>query len=194
MFADRPLQWFPAGLLMGMDTGSSQDVTVDHNTAFAPAGPVQANSTQNGFAFTNNIAVGNVINQGNFPGLVFARNVLLDGTASAYPPGNWFPPGTTPVVNAFSGGDYHLVPGSPYKGAGTDGLDVGANIDALNAATAGAISGGPPVSPPPPSPPPPSPPGPPPPSVSPVWTVDIAATGATVKVLKDGVVVFTGTT
>src|SRR6266550_1700009 len=157
-FSDRPLQWFPPGLLIGMDTGSSQGVALDHNTAFVTASPAQANSTQNGFEFTNNLSDGNAINLGNFPGLVFTHNVLLGGTLSLYPLGNWFPPGTTPVVNAFYGGaDYHLVPGSPYKNAGTDSKDVGADVDAVNAATANATSGtssGTPAPPPPPPPPP----------------------------------------
>src|SRR5207237_1067392 len=40
-----------------------------------------------------------------------------------------------------AGGDYHLAAGSPYKHAGTDGKDIGANIDALGTATAFAVSG-----------------------------------------------------
>ena len=39
-----------------------------------------------------------------------------------------------------SGGDYHLAPWSPYKNMGTDGTDIGADIDAVNAATACAMS------------------------------------------------------
>jgi len=132
------------------------DATIDHNTAFQSGDPLHAqvvNGTPNtGLVFTNNIGDGNVTSDGapdpasalsrSFPGAVFTANVLLDGTASAYPPGNFFPPGSTPVVNAFHGGDdYHLVPGSPYKSAGTDGRDIGADIDAINAATAGALPG-----------------------------------------------------
>ncbi len=36
-----------------------------------------------------------------------------------------------------AGGDYHLSGSSPYKGTGDDGLDPGADIDAVAAATAG---------------------------------------------------------
>ena len=39
--------------------------------------------------------------------------------------------------NGGSGGDYHLLPSSPYKSAGSDGMDLGANIDAINQAIAG---------------------------------------------------------
>jgi hypothetical protein len=36
------------------------------------------------------------------------------------------------------GGDYHLRNTSPYKNAATDGKDLGADIDAINAAISGA--------------------------------------------------------
>ena len=197
------------GVLVAVRDGA-MNVTIDHNTAFQTGDVLHAsvvNGAKNtGWVFTNNVSDGNVSSEAaagpaaalatSFPGVVWTKNVLLDGTASAYPVGNWFPPGTTPVVNAAAGGDdYHLVAGSPYKGAGTDGLDVGANIDAVMAATANVISGAPgPVSPPPPPPPPPSPPPPPPPpgTVTPTWTVDFTATGGTITVLKNGVVVFSG--
>ena len=63
-----------------------------------------------------------------------------------------FPPNTWPAKNDFpadpaavefadyndgNGGDYHLLPSSPYKNAGSDGKDLGADIDALLNATAG---------------------------------------------------------
>jgi hypothetical protein len=35
------------------------------------------------------------------------------------------------------GGDYHLLSGSPYKNAGTDGKDLGADIDAIDTEIAG---------------------------------------------------------
>jgi hypothetical protein len=40
-----------------------------------------------------------------------------------------------------SRGNYRLGPDSPYKNAATDGTDPGAAIDALEAATLGAVSG-----------------------------------------------------
>jgi hypothetical protein len=39
--------------------------------------------------------------------------------------------------NDGNGGDYHLLPSSPYKNAGLDGKDPGADIDSMLAATAG---------------------------------------------------------
>src|SRR5207247_9495894 len=40
-----------------------------------------------------------------------------------------------------AGGDYHLAPSSPFKNAGTAARDLGADIDALLAATASAVTG-----------------------------------------------------
>jgi hypothetical protein len=65
-------------------------------------------------------------------------------TPSAFPPSRW-PGGNifygTPAIQFVSfgngiAGDYHLLPGSPAKGAGSDGQDLGANVDAV----LGAIS------------------------------------------------------
>ena len=71
----------------------------------------------------------------------FANNALI-----APPP--QFPPSTWPTDNMFpktmddvgftnynngDGGNYELLPGSPYKNAGTDGKDLGADIVGLNA-------------------------------------------------------------
>src|SRR5207302_1280666 len=162
--------WF--GALLIMRDGVTA-VTFDHNTAFQSGDVLHAsavNHTPNtGLVFTNNVGDGNVSSEAaagpaaalatSFPGAVFTRNVLLNGNTSAYPAGNWFPPGMTPIVNAFYGGDdYHLVPGSPYHNAAIDGRDVGADIDAILAATANVISGT--SSPTPPAPPPPPPPAP----------------------------------
>ncbi len=98
-----------------------------------------------GFSYTNNLAKhnaygifgsGKTIGLGSLgfytPGSVVVRNVFATDTsqASRYPPGNYFP-----TVAAFYGGfvnaaqrDYHLVPSSPYIGAGTDGADIGAAL------------------------------------------------------------------
>src|SRR5207302_5612109 len=156
--------WF--GALVSMRDGVTGAI-FDHNTAFQSGDVLHAavvNHTPNtGLVFTNNIGDGNVSSEAasgvgavaadpatdpaaalatSFPGVVFTRNILLNGNTSAYPPDNWFPPGVTPIVNAYYGGeDYHLVPGSPYHNAATDGRDVGADIDAIDAATANVISG-----------------------------------------------------
>jgi hypothetical protein len=74
-------------------------------------------------------------------------NNAIIATAAAYPPSAWPPNNFFPAdaasvqltnYNRGNLGDYHLLPSSPYKNAGTDGKDLGADIDAINAAIAGA--------------------------------------------------------
>jgi trehalose-6-phosphatase len=143
------------------------DVTVDHNTAF----PTNADLIGSGtatlrFTYRNNLeasgkwgGVAGDYHYGDpagaistyFPGAVFTKNALQGADCTQYPPNNYCPATMTNVgfVN-YSGGDYHLSATSPYKNAGTDGKDIGADIDAVNSATAGAINGS--SSPPPPPP------------------------------------------
>lgn len=87
------------------------------------------------------------------PGHTSAGNALIGATGKlAAIPGNYFPADGSAVgfVNYQSGkgGDYRLCRGfgdpapscteaSPYLGKGSDGRDIGADIDAVNAATAG---------------------------------------------------------
>lgn len=83
-----------------------------------------------------------------FPGSTFSYNVLIgaqggpNGNPSQYPPNHWFPAGTGPVgfVDA-ANDDYALLPTSPYYGAASDGTNIGADIDSLNAYTANVLSG-----------------------------------------------------
>ena len=76
----------------------------------------------------------------------FNHNVLI-GVPSRWPASTW-PSGNTLMPNGNSvgfvnfnngnGGDYHLANGSSWKGAGSDGKDLGADMTALDAAIAGA--------------------------------------------------------
>jgi hypothetical protein len=62
--------------------------------------------------------------------------VLAGGVASKYPTDNFFPPAAEflkQFVNA-AGGDCHLGTWSPFRAAGTDGRNIGANVDAIAAA------------------------------------------------------------
>jgi hypothetical protein len=76
----------------------------------------------------------------------FLKNAII-GSPANYPPARWpalnFFPADPAVVqfvnyNGGVGGDYRLLPTSPYKNAGTDGKDLGADIEAIAAATAAA--------------------------------------------------------
>jgi putative Ig domain-containing protein len=79
----------------------------------------------NPYSFTNNAVIA----------------VPANSPSSSWPTGNFFPLNTAAVqfvnYNNGNGGDYHLQASSPYKNAGTDGKDLGADIDAILTATAG---------------------------------------------------------
>jgi hypothetical protein len=74
-----------------------------------------------------------------------ASNAII-GASTAFPPSKWpggnlFPASADVVqfvnYNGGNGGDYHLRPSSPYKGAATDGKDLGADVNAVLSAIAG---------------------------------------------------------
>jgi len=77
----------------------------------------------------------------------FSHNAIIATSTnfppSQYPTGNYFPSTASAVnfvnYNGGNGGDYHLQPGSPYKNAGTDGKDLGADIDTIQADIAGVF-------------------------------------------------------
>jgi hypothetical protein len=132
------------------------DYTIDHNTIIDTAAPpvsstsdlMMAESTPkaSNFTFTNNLATqtaygffGSGVGSGtaalnsNFTNWTFLKNVIVDAKAASYPTGNFFPAAVDAVHFAnYSGGDYTLAAGSPYKGAGTDGADIGANLSAVS--------------------------------------------------------------
>lgn len=81
-----------------------------------------------------------------FQNYAFSHNAMV-ATPSNYPPerypaGNFFPGSASPVdfVNFSSGngGDYRLQARSRFRNAAPDGRDIGADINAIEAATAGA--------------------------------------------------------
>jgi hypothetical protein len=127
---------------------------------------VTSNPTMWGFTFTNNIVnaamypvwngLGNPASCAYhdvpyttittcFSTYSFSRNAIAASPSkyppSAWPTGNYFPADDNSIqfvnFNNGNGGDYHLLPSSPYKNAGTDGKDLGADIDAIQAAIAG---------------------------------------------------------
>src|ERR1017187_8167288 len=71
----------------------------------------------------------------------FASNALIGNSpafpATQWPSRNFFPASASAVRFVGNCGDYHLRPSSPYKGKGTDGKDLGADVDAVISATAG---------------------------------------------------------
>jgi hypothetical protein len=146
------------GKLFQMLSGADA-VTIDHNTGFqsnqiiTPDGNPSTN-----FVFQNNIvphnmygikgsgySSGTAVLNHYFPGFVFQKNVIVSIAASGvpqsgYPVSTFFPPNWAAVQFVdFANGNYALAASSPYKNAGTDGKDIGADIAGLNAATASAI-------------------------------------------------------
>jgi len=80
-----------------------------------------------------------------FSRYTFSSNALI-GTTAAFPPskwpsGNYFTADANAVqfvnYNNANGGNYQLLPSSPFKNAASDGTDLGADIGALQAAIAG---------------------------------------------------------
>ena len=72
---------------------------------------------------------------------IIATPLTLFFTPSKYPSGNYFPTTTTAVqfvnYSGGNGGNYQLQSTSPYKNAGTDGKDLGADIATIQSTIAG---------------------------------------------------------
>ena len=130
-------------------------------------GNPKSNPKMPNFTFTNNITnagpaplivaqggstectyhVGNIdMLNACFSNYQFSHNVII-APPKASPPGQWpdgnFFPGSVAGVHfqsavASLSANYTLLPSSPYKNAGTDGKDLGADIAALQAAIASA--------------------------------------------------------
>ena len=144
------VKWGGHGLFLVTGDGAT-DVTVNHNTIIHDgAAVVNGNGIGNvRFTYTNNMSkhsVDGIYGSGYGAGYIslnkyfvdaeIRRNVLAGGVASKYPPENFFPP-TSEFLGNFvnaAAGDYRLGSWSPYRGAGTDGKDVGVDIAALTAA------------------------------------------------------------
>lgn len=148
LFLDVGGSWGHGRLFQLLDGAS--DVVIDHNTTFHTGGLLFGGdgAAHTGFVFENNIAVHhpqNISGSGEeaglpalnryFPAFVMRRNVIVGGDAAEYPPDNFFPHGLDDVgFVAHRVGRFQLSRQSRYAGAGTDGRDPGADIDAGAAA------------------------------------------------------------
>jgi len=77
-----------------------------------------------------------------FTGVVFDRNVLAGGPASAYPAGNYFP-GEADFLASFvnaAAGDFTLVAGTSFRTSATDGGALGADVGRVTAAINGTTA------------------------------------------------------
>jgi hypothetical protein len=145
LFEDISTNWGGAGQLLLTQGGSN--VVFDHNTVLTDGSSVVYAdvTTVDGFVFTNNIIPDNVwaIMGGNasegsgtlatyYPGAVFIGNVIIAASAAVYPSGNFFPATAADVgFQSLAGDNYRLAGSSDYKARGTDGADIGCNVDKL---------------------------------------------------------------
>jgi hypothetical protein len=123
------------------------NVTINHNTHFQNGNVLALyGETSIGFVYTNNITTrsgygffGDNVGEGTaalntyLPGWVFQRNLIAGALPSLYPTNNFYPLSITGVLDSV-----FQVVNSTYKAAGTDGKDLGCDINALNAAQSGS--------------------------------------------------------
>ena len=145
--------WF---VLFGVgQPGGASDITIDHNTVFNEGNTLDVDTRHGSLLMTNNILENSdygirgdglgtprdVFEKDFTPG-VFEGNVLVGGNGAVTPGKNYYPKDVEQVgfVN-LEGADFRLKASSKYHDAGTDGLDVGAIMELLHAATATAMSG-----------------------------------------------------
>jgi len=128
---------------------------IAHNTTFTNgnAALVMGDTTAvaTGFIFRDNVTsrgdygvFGSAAGEGTgaletfVPGYTFDSNVLIGFTEASYPAGNFFPASVDDVGFVdYPGGEYGLTQASDYAGAATDGGDIGADVAAVEALTAG---------------------------------------------------------
>jgi hypothetical protein len=132
-------RWGGGGTLFQVLRGPSE-LVIEHNTALHTGNIVMVEGEPvRPFVFQNNIVVHNdygVAGSGTapgrntldayFPGAVFRKNVIVGGAAGEHPRDNFFPRSLEAVgfVNR-ARRDYRLADRGPYKGAATDGTDIG---------------------------------------------------------------------
>ncbi|MEO8464695.1 MAG: hypothetical protein ABI640_05090 [Gammaproteobacteria bacterium] len=139
-----------SGRLFGIQQGPA-DVTINHNTGLILGGTdsvfasVDLLPKTDGFAFTNNIVdhgqygfKGSGVAEGLptlnvfFVDFVFSRNAIIGAAAGAYPPDNFLPESAAAAhFTDYKGRDFRLAPSSPYRNAGLDGKDLGADMDLI---------------------------------------------------------------
>ncbi len=160
LFEDINTSWTPGGMTaVFAQVASVRNLTIDSNTVIGDATPVYVVPSQSpGFVFTNNIVKhqnGGIISEGIGPPDSYTKllspftiqgNALIGAleqywdAATKYPRGNFFPRGYEAVGFVdYDGANYRLAPNSPLRGKGLGGRDVGADMAAIEAATAGVV-------------------------------------------------------
>ncbi len=140
--------WGGFGRWIQLLAGTS-DVAVVHNTVFQSNEVVVASgAATTNFEFRDNLVNGragfggdgtygntNMTLSTYFRNHTVTRNCFVSGNSGNTPSGNYFPASFDQVgFVSMSGGDYRLAAGSEYKNAGSDGKDIGADINAISGA------------------------------------------------------------
>jgi hypothetical protein len=127
------------------------DLVIDHNTALGVG-------TQDAFVYTESpgrvsrfMFTNNLVSRGSYgfagtgsgegistlnahyePNYVFLNNAVISANSAVYPAANFFPLniGAVRFID-YANRNYRLSADSPYKGAGTDGKDLGADYDVI---------------------------------------------------------------
>jgi hypothetical protein len=158
-----PVHWGGAGRLFQIRDGA-EDVIIEHNTAFHTGSLIVADGLPNrGLVFANNILQVNLYGitgngrglgipslDAHFLGYRFENNVIAGpwpspgGAATSMFPSTTFFPMSLDDVGFVdrTKGDYRLSAASAYRRAGTTGKDIGADLPAISAATAGVVTNG----------------------------------------------------
>jgi hypothetical protein len=85
-----------------------------------------------GFAGTGSGEGISTLNAHYEPNYVFLNNAVISANSAVYPAANFFPLniGAVRFID-YANRNYRLSADSPYKGAGTDGKDLGADYDVI---------------------------------------------------------------
>jgi PKD repeat protein len=138
------------------------NVTIEHNTVLQTGSlvyvygknPDGSYDEVDAFRFANNLGLHNSGIVGELAGglgipsirtyfgydSTVVRNVIAGGVASKYPADNFFPT-VSSFMAEFADQSYRLKDSSPYRNAGTDGKDLGADIVRLKELTDRALRG-----------------------------------------------------
>jgi hypothetical protein len=155
-------RWGGGGRFVQVGEGAA-GLVIDHNVVvqdsqivYAYGGTYGAETPMPGLVVTNNLfkhntygisgerrASGTDTLNAFFPGAVVQRNTFAGGSASRYPTGNEFPSlaAWQAQFASYTASDFHLVAQSPYRAHGTDGLDLGPDMDVIDANLAAALAG-----------------------------------------------------
>ncbi len=132
--------------------GDPVNVTIDHNTGFCSNAYLVSDGSPktDSFTFTNNIVshanygfIGSGTGTANTTlatyfnnNWIVTHNVDIGGSPIGYPVGSFFPAtiGAVGFIDT-SANNFRLSASSPYKNAGTDGRDLGADMDSIVSAS-----------------------------------------------------------